>query len=574
MKLDIGIKLPIDAVTDTFAVLAKRGAGKSYCASVLAEEMIAAGQRIVVIDPTDAWWGLRAKADGSPNGLPVVIFGGEHADLPLDENMGPVVADLIVDRKIDSCILCTKGFESDASRVRFLLYFGKRLFFRSREPLHLFLDECDDYLPQYVTGDKATLVGCWQKIVKQGRRQGLGVTLISQRAAVVHKDVLSQTETLVVLRTTSPQDIKAIQAWVRDKAGGEGQKAMLDSLPSLKNGEAWIYSPQFLEIDPPQKIQVRLRRTFDSGRTPKIGERKIEPKELAKVDLDALRESLASTIAKAQADDPKALRARILELEREVKRGAVAAPAAPPTIERVEVPILSDEDRADLRHFPVRLAELAEEYDRLVRSVDSKITFARQAPSPMPASRTPAREAPIRQPVVDATVNRIYREATRRATNGNGHLGGGETKMLTAIAQHGIDGCDREQLTVLTGYKRSSRDTYLQRLKAAGMIEEENGSFRARDAGLSELGDYESLPTGSALRDYWIARLPEGEKRILSLLLDYYPKGTSRSRIDDGTGYKRSSRDTYLQRLGARKLVVSSRDEVRASHILFDGARS
>lgn len=38
-QINIGsIKIPINAATKTFAILAKRGAGKSYTAAVLAEE--------------------------------------------------------------------------------------------------------------------------------------------------------------------------------------------------------------------------------------------------------------------------------------------------------------------------------------------------------------------------------------------------------------------------------------------------------------------------------------------------------------------------------------------------------
>jgi hypothetical protein len=41
--------------------------------------------------------------------------------------------------------------------------------------------------------------------------------------------------------------------------------------------------------------------------------------------------------------------------------------------------------------------------------------------------------------------------------------------------------------------------------------------------------------------------------------------------IDAATGYKRSSRDVYLQRLGARQLVVpEGRGAVRASAELFE----
>jgi len=39
MKLNIGtVQLPISAATKTFAILAKRGAGKTYTGAVMAEE--------------------------------------------------------------------------------------------------------------------------------------------------------------------------------------------------------------------------------------------------------------------------------------------------------------------------------------------------------------------------------------------------------------------------------------------------------------------------------------------------------------------------------------------------------
>lgn len=52
--------------------------------------------------------------------------------------------------------------------------------------------------------------------------------------------------------------------------------------------------------------------------------------------------------------------------------------------------------------------------------------------------------------------------------------------------------------------------------------------------------------------------------------LEAYPKAVEREALSEATEYKRSSRDTYLQRLTARRLVVSvGRGEVRASEELF-----
>ena len=58
MHLNLGsIQIPLNAATKTFAILAKRGAGKSYTAAVLAEEFFKQNIPFVVFDPIDVWWG-------------------------------------------------------------------------------------------------------------------------------------------------------------------------------------------------------------------------------------------------------------------------------------------------------------------------------------------------------------------------------------------------------------------------------------------------------------------------------------------------------------------------------------
>lgn len=104
LRLGTGLKLPLDAVTETFAILAMRGAGKSNTAVVMAEEFYAAGIPWVCIDPKGDWWGIRSAPDGKRPGLAVPIIGGEHGDLPLDASSGHVVADLIVDERLTAVI--------------------------------------------------------------------------------------------------------------------------------------------------------------------------------------------------------------------------------------------------------------------------------------------------------------------------------------------------------------------------------------------------------------------------------------------------------------------------------------
>ena len=58
LRVADNLTLPAEAVTQTFAILAKRGVGKTYTASVLTEEMLKAGLQVVVADPIGVWWGV------------------------------------------------------------------------------------------------------------------------------------------------------------------------------------------------------------------------------------------------------------------------------------------------------------------------------------------------------------------------------------------------------------------------------------------------------------------------------------------------------------------------------------
>jgi hypothetical protein len=157
-----------------------------------------------------------------------------------------------------------------------------------------------------------------------------------------------------------------------------------------------------------------------------------------------------------------------------------------------------------------------------------------------------------------------------RVTGGNGtvHLPPGERAVLIAAAQFG--GVEREQLTILTGYKRSSRDAYIQRLREKGFVEVSGSTVTMTPSGANALpSDYEPLPTGAGLQQYWLDRLPEGERKILQVLITAYPKSVARTDVDTKTGYQRSSRDAYLQRMKAKRLWEKDGAAVRASEVLF-----
>lgn len=279
-SLNIGsITVPINAATKTFAILAKRGAGKTYTGCVMAEEFSKNNIPFVVFDPIDVWWGLRLAANGKDKGLPVVVFGVQHEDIKLDRSMGRKIAQAVVRENV-SCIINTFGLSKTDQR-HILAEFSEELLNINDTPRHIFIEEAHEFLPQRVFGGLGVVFNAVSNLVVMGRNKGIGVTLINQRAATLNKDVLTQIDTLLAFQNTSPQDRKALADWVEYHSAEGDFKKFMDSLPSLPKGEGWIWSPEFMSVF--KKIKIRKRETFHPDRE-KLGDTFVMP-DLDRIDI-------------------------------------------------------------------------------------------------------------------------------------------------------------------------------------------------------------------------------------------------------------------------------------------------
>ncbi len=179
-KLNLGsIEIPIEAATKTFAILAKRGAGKSYTAAVMAEEFYKVGIPFVVFDPIDVWWGLRFAEDGKGKGLPIVVFGLEHADIPLDRKMGKQIAQAIVKENV-SCVVSTFGMPKNGQR-ELMTDLAEELLKINNTPRHIFIEEAHEIVPLRVFVAMGTVFNAISNIVVRGRNRVRGFTLINQK---------------------------------------------------------------------------------------------------------------------------------------------------------------------------------------------------------------------------------------------------------------------------------------------------------------------------------------------------------------------------------------------------------
>ena len=581
LRIAPDLALPLDVVTEKLAFLGRTGSGKSYAAQKLAEEMYAAEAQFVVLDPVGIWYGLRLAADGKRPGLEVPVLGGLHGDIPLEAGAGALIANLVVDRGV-SMVLDVSQFESDADKARFAHAFADRFFFRKKaapSAVHVFIEEAQEFVPQNPQREEARMLHAFTRLEKLGRNFGIGVSLISQRPQEVNKKALNQTELLFAFQMTGPQERKTIEGWIAEKGIDED---IAGELPKLARGEPHVWSPAWLKIS--KRVAIAAKWTFDASSTPTVG-KKADARPLAPIDLERLRKDMAATIEKAKAEDPRELRRRIAELEGEIRnkklRLTQEKPASAPN--RVEVPILKDAQVKRLEYLAAQVEKILGKFDDWRAAFEARGEDLRAAAAEISATIR-AKLPPLT--IAFAHDKLVYRHEVRARKSGvspqdsgnfpqrgrhAANLPKGEQLVLTAIAQHD-GGITREQATVLTGYKRSTRDAYIQRLREKGLVEDDDrGGLVVTSDGVHALGpDFAPLPTGDALLQHWLGRLPEGERRILEVLVAAHPKAVDRDVVSEKSGYQRSTRDAYLQRLGARKLVTShGRGEVRAAEELF-----
>lgn len=465
--------IPDAALDDRLGFLGMTGSGKTFGAGSCVERILSRHGRVIIPDPLGVWWGLRSMADGkTPSPYDIVIFGGAHADMPVTLHAGAIIGEAVATMR-ESAILDLSQFETAASERRFMLSFLDAIYRKTTgEPVHLIFDEADMWAPEKIAdkeGEATKLHGMMQSVVRRGRVKGLTSWLISQRPAALSKQVLSQVDGLVAFRLTASQDRKALGLWIEGQADREQGKAILGRLPTKARGEAVVWLPARGVLD---DVTFPMKETYDSSRAPKRGEKR-HAIELKPLDTARLKEKLATVEAETKANDPKALRAEIAALKRQMAEATAAAAKAghipdPQAIEEAErrgyeAGLAAGTDHVlsgiaglagDLEASSARVADEATRAKALFGSLASFLSTLRadvaKRPTPRmlpaPATQPKPKLPPIRQP---------------NMVNGSGDvsLTGPQRQLLKALAwwkAMGHDRPSRPQVAAIAGWKITS----------------------------------------------------------------------------------------------------------------------
>jgi hypothetical protein len=126
-------------------------------------------------------------------------------------------------------------------------------------PMLVVTEEAHNYCPQQGSTASSKIM---RTIASEGRKFGLGLVIITQRAAKVDKNVLSQCGTQVILKITNPLDLKAVISSVEGLTAG-----VTEEIQQLPIGVAIVCGGG---VQVPLFVRVRPRETRHGGESVKV----------------------------------------------------------------------------------------------------------------------------------------------------------------------------------------------------------------------------------------------------------------------------------------------------------------
>jgi hypothetical protein len=557
-----GRALPIDTarLLETRALItASSGWGKSWALRRVIEQTHGHGAMQIVIDPEGEFASLRERFD--------FVIAGKGGDCPAEPRSASLLArrllELGTSAVLDLYELRAKPAGQD--HIAFVRHFLEAMISAPKElwrPVLVFVDEAHMFAPEKGEAQSRDAV---RGLMTLGRKRGFCGALATQRIAKLDKDACDAGNVFVG-RFTLDVDV--------DRAGDflGFAKARRPELRRLERGEFFVFGPALSED------LVRVKVGDVSTTHPKAGQRaavapaprKAVLKMLEQLkDLPAEAENELKTVSELRGA-LAAAKKRAAELERELQRAQEAKPTKPGK----PVPTWSAKEQATLERLVDKLgpaivlvAEAAHRLEAAAGVVNAAVKLGRA-----PATSTPLPTAP-------APRQQLPRPAPARPVNGHRAAEGfqignsGMRRMLVALCSSPAP-ITASQLAMrsIVARRGGTFRTYLGKLLQDGLAERVGERLAATDLGRGAVGDYEPLPTGSALLAYWIEQLGQsGAAKMLSVLGSEYPNALSRDELGERTGIAVAGGTfrTYVGKLKTLELV-EGKNELRASADLFD----
>ena len=173
---------------------------------------------------------------------------------------------------LDLSLLASEVLENVTALIgRLLLEFLQRLgelggaAARGSLPIVLVLEEAQNYIREPRHGEEESISRVvFERIAREGRKQGLGLVVSSQRPSEISKTVLSQCSSFVVHRLQNPEDLRYFKEIVPGIYGD-----LLNQLPALAPQTALVLGEC---VRAPALVRIREAQPLPRSRDPRFYE--------------------------------------------------------------------------------------------------------------------------------------------------------------------------------------------------------------------------------------------------------------------------------------------------------------
>lgn len=584
------LPFPKAVLDQHFVVLGKTRSGKSSTLRVPVEWLLDRNEPVGIIDPKGDWWGIKSSADGKGPGYPLVIFGGDHADVPINAHSGKAVAELVATG--NRPYLIDLGGWMVGERTRFFIDFASTLFVMTRGHRWLVIDECHNFAPQgkILDPDAGKMLHWANRLASEGAGKGLILMSASQRPQKIHKDYLTSHETLVAKRVIHPLDRGAVKDWIDGCGDPSKGKEVLDSLAGLQRSQGWVWSP---EIGfGPKLVEFPMFGTYDSFAV-QTGSASRKLKGWASVDLEEVKAKLAAAVEEAKANDPKALRTELSRVTAELNK-LKAADTGKIALEITRAHLREAEKRgfeqakkkleaALTRESHQQVLDRMEGMRRIVANTMAQLDKAigewkKQKPS-LAGHQFDMRFEPSAAPVARVVPQPIPKTAPIRqplTPSGDGTITPSLQKVLDAIAwwrKIGFEPVKRDRAAVVAGYspRASTFGVYVAELVKMGMVATAPGTVALTERGFAHSHTPAAAGT-EELREMARGLLAPQEARVFDVVYAAYPSEIRRDDVANAVGLSptASTVGVYIAGVAAYGIIeTGSRGAVRAADWLF-----
>jgi hypothetical protein len=594
MKFTIGtsdsknVKVDAMVLADTRALInASSGLGKSWLMRLIAES-VASSIQTIIVDPEGEYPTLREKFD--------LLIVSENGDLRADISSARLLARKLAETGVSAVldIYDLPGKEDPWLKRRMFvaelisewMNLPKKLW----HPMIMMVDEAHQFAQEKPSNDWMMWNGkkvypallsrsAIRSLMSAGRKRGMGGILATQRISKIDKDSIADVRNWFIGGSTLDID----QQRAGDILGMSKAEAV--ALRDLEPGTFYSFGPA---------IDGKGITQFTSGQVqtthPKAGQRAsiVVPKASTQIagiaeqfgDLPAAAEEEIETLTalkKDNADLRRQLRERPVQVKPE------------PQIQRVEVPVVTDEQIQALGNALGELKGSTDKFDSFLKDLDelifSRIDDVRTATSEISTAIANAKK-PAQAPYMgldvgkgrDRTAKAIVRTDQEKNISSVDEITGPQQRVIDAIAWMeaiGIYKPKRSIVAFLAGYteKSTSFTNPLGALRSAGLISYPNSdSVDLTEAGRAAANPQERPLTTKELHNAIFAKLPSPQVRILRVLIDHYPNAVDREWLAEQAGYTVKS-TSFTNPLGAlRSLGVigyPSSSEAIALPVLF-----